>query len=113
MKTYIYKFNQQNQIMENICLSSEELELKGEKTLKVVEALASETNFKILKLVSTESLDVSTIALRLGFSEAHISEKVSRLENLGLIKVSYKRGRRGIRKICELAFRRIIISIVS
>lgn len=88
-----------------------ELKLTGKEAFKVVEALASEASFKILRLLSTEKLDVSTIARRLMFSEAHISEEVSRLETLGLIKVSYARGKRGIRKICELAVQKITIVI--
>lgn len=93
-------------------MALKELELT-EETFKVVEALASEACFKILQLLSEEKLDVSTMARRLEFSEAHISEAVRRLEKSGLIKVSYAPGKRGIRKICELAVTKIIILIKS
>jgi predicted transcriptional regulator len=88
----------------------EEMVVAGEEALKVAEALTS-TSFRILQLLSEERLDVSTIAERLGLSEAYISEQVRLLEELELIKVSYERGRRGIRKLCELAVKKITIVI--
>jgi predicted transcriptional regulator len=84
-------------------LAFKELKLTGNEAKKVAQALSSETGFKILQLVSKEKLDVSTIARRLKLSETRISEEISRLESLRLIKVSYARGKRGIRKICEVA----------
>jgi len=92
-------------------LALKELKLTGEEALKVAEALSSETCFQILRLLSKEKLDVSTIARRLKLSEAHISEEVSLLEDLRLIKVTYAPGKRGIRKICELAVEKVIIVI--
>lgn len=44
-------------------------------------------------------------------SEAYMSEQVSMLEEAKLVKVSYERGKRGIRKVCELAVSRVIIVI--
>jgi predicted transcriptional regulator len=88
-----------------------EIELSGEKAMSILDALASEASFRALQLLSKEKLDVSTIARRLGFSQAHISEEVNRLQKIGLIKVSYEPGKRGTRKICELAVSKIIISI--
>jgi predicted transcriptional regulator len=76
----------------------------------VADALTS-TNLRILQLISEEQLDVSTIAERLELSEAYISEQVRLLEELKLIKVGYERGRRGIRKLCELAIKKITIVI--
>ena len=92
-------------------MESEELELTGEKAFRVAEVLASGTCFNVLQLLATEKLDVSTTAHRLGFSEAYISEEVSKLESLGLIKIGYTRGKRGIRKVCELAYKKIILVI--
>ncbi len=82
----------------------------GEEALKVAEALNS-TTLRMLQLLSEERLDVSTIAERLGLSEAYMSEQVRLLEDLKLINVDYERGRRGIRKVCELAVKKIIIVI--
>jgi len=80
------------------------------EALKVAEALNS-TTLRILQVLSQERLDVSTIAIKLDLSEAYISEQVRVLEELKLIKVSYERGKRGIRKICESAVGAITIVI--
>jgi len=91
-------------------LALEEMVVSGDEALKVAEALNS-TTLKMLQILSQERLDVSTIAIRLGLSEAYISEQVRLLEELKLIKVSYERGKRGIRKMCESAIRVITIVI--
>jgi len=91
-------------------LALEEMLVTGEEALKVAEALNS-TTLRMLQLLSEERLDVSTIAERLGLSEAYMSEQVRLLEDLKLINVDYERGRRGIRKVCELAVKKIIIVI--
>jgi predicted transcriptional regulator len=87
-----------------------ELKVAGSDALKVADALNS-TTYKILQLISKESLDVSTIADKLGFSEAYVSEQIRELEDLKLIQVSYGRGKRGIRKMCALAVDRVTIII--
>jgi predicted transcriptional regulator len=87
-----------------------EMVVAGEEAQKVAEALTA-TTLKMLRMLSKERLDVSTIATRLGLSEAYISEQVRSLEDLKLINVSYERGKRGIRKISESAVRVITIVI--
>ncbi len=87
-----------------------ELVVTGEEALKVADALTS-TSFRILQLLSEERLDVSMIAERLKMSEAYVSEQVSLLEDLKLIKTSYETGKRGVRKMCELAIEKVIIVI--
>jgi len=87
-----------------------ELTVAGSEALQVADALNS-TTYKILQLISTEHLDVSTIAKKLGFSEAYVSEQIRVLEDLKLIQVNYERGKRGIRKICALAVDRVTIII--
>ncbi len=88
-----------------------ELTLTGRGALRIARVLSSETSVRILELLSEEKLDVSTLAKRLALSEAYISQEVRRLEDLKLIKVSYAPGKRGIRKICELAVQKISIII--
>ena len=88
-----------------------EIWVEGEEILKMTQALSSKTSFRILQLLANEKLDISTIALRLGLSEAYISEEVNNLEDLNLIRVSYAPGKRGIRKICELQVDKIILSL--
>jgi predicted transcriptional regulator len=91
-------------------MSKRELRVSGSEALEVADALNS-TTYKILQLISKESFDVSTIAKKLGLSEAYVSEQIRNLEDLKLITVSYGRGRRGIRKICALAVDSVTIVI--
>ncbi len=84
--------------------------VEGEDALKVADALTS-TSFKILQLLTKKSLNVSTIAERLGLSEPYMSDQLRLLEELKIIKVSYGKGKRGIRKVCELAVKKITIII--
>jgi predicted transcriptional regulator len=82
----------------------------GSEALTVAEALTA-TTMKILQLLSNERLDVSTIGTRLGLSEAYISEQIRLMEDLKLVNVTYERGKRGIRKVCEAAVKKITIVI--
>jgi predicted transcriptional regulator len=90
-------------------LSSKELTLKGEEALKVARALSSKTGFQILQLLSKDKLDISTIARLLKLSEPHISEAIKAFEDLRLINISYAPGKRGIKKMCELAVEKVTI----
>jgi predicted transcriptional regulator len=96
--------------MGSIVLSLEEMVVSGSKALDVAEALTA-TTMRILQLLSEEKLDVSTIGLRLSLSEAYISEQIRLLEELKLIRVEYVRGKRGIRKVCETAVKKITMII--
>jgi predicted transcriptional regulator len=87
-----------------------ELVVSGPEALTVADALNS-TTYGILQLISKEHLDVSTIAKKIGLSEAYVSEQVRLLEDLKLLQVSYGRGKRGIRKICSLAIDKVTIII--
>ncbi|MEM1997553.1 MAG: ArsR family transcriptional regulator [Candidatus Bathyarchaeia archaeon] len=91
-------------------MQSDELIVKGEDALKIAEILTS-TSLKILQILSKESLDVSSIAERLGLSEAYVSEQIQLLEEAGLIKANYQRGKRGVRKICRASVSKITIII--
>jgi predicted transcriptional regulator len=91
-------------------MSKKELRVSGSEALEVADALNS-TTYRILQLISKESFDVSTIAEKLGMSEAYVSEQIRNLEDLKLITVSYGRGKRGIRKICALAVDSVTIVI--
>ena len=91
-------------------MSKRELRVSGSEALEVADALNS-TTYRILQLISKESFDVSTIAEKLGMSEAYVSEQISNLEDLKLINVSYGPGKRGIRKICTLAVDSVTIII--
>jgi len=87
-----------------------EIFVSGEQALRVAEALTA-TTMKMLQLLWQEPLDVSTIGKKLGLSQAYISEQVKLLEELGLLNISYARGKRGIRKICWPAVEQVTLII--
>lgn len=91
-------------------MSAKEIVVSGDKALEVSEALTA-TSMKILRLLSKERLDISTIGLRLGLSEAYISEQIQVMEALKLVNVNYERGKRGIRKVCGTAIKKVTIVI--
>jgi len=93
-----------------IIVSTKEMIVSGDKALAVAEALTA-TSMKILQLLSKERLDISTLGLRLGLSEAYISEQIQVMEGLKLVNVNYQRGKRGIRKVCDTAVKRVTILI--
>lgn len=90
--------------------SPKEITASGAKALEIAEALNS-TTLKILQLLSKEHLDITTIAKRIGLSEAYISEQVRALEELKLLNINYERGKRGIRKICDSNLEKITLVI--
>ena len=94
----------------SVKLELDEIIVSGDDALRIADALTA-TTLRILRLLSDERLDVSTIAIKLGLSEAYISEQIRLLEDLKLIKVSYERGKRGIRKVCQSAVRKLTIVV--
>jgi len=88
--------------------TEKEITVSGEKALAIADVVNA-TNLKILKLVRKEPLFISTIAKRLDFSEAFVSECVRALEDLKLVSINYERGERGIRKFCSSAVEKITI----
>ena len=91
---------------------SKEISVSGQDALRFTEAL-NDTTLRMLQVLATERLDVTSISKRLDLSEAYISEQVRVLEDLKLIKVTYERGKRGIRKVCESAIDKVTIIITD
>jgi len=88
----------------------EDIIVSGEDALRVADALNS-TSMRVLQLLLKEHLDISTMADRLNLSQPYVSQQIRKLQETNLVRVSYESGKRGIRKICELAIRKIIIEI--
>ncbi len=80
------------------------------EAVKVADALTA-TTMRMLQLLWIEPLDVSTIGKKLHLSQAYISEQVKRLEELGLLTVTYEPGKRGIRKVCSAAVEEVTLVI--
>jgi predicted transcriptional regulator len=90
--------------------AKKDLIVSGEQAVKVADALTA-TTMKMMQLLSKEPLDVSTIGKKLGLSQAYISEQVKLLDGLGLLDVSYARGKRGIRKICSTSIEQVTLLV--
>ncbi len=90
---------------------SNQLWVRGEEIQHVASVLGNGTCLRILNLLSKRSLDVSTLASKLGLTESTVSVDVQELQNLGLLDVTYGKGKRGIRKICRLAKNSIHIKL--
>ena len=88
-----------------------DLIVKDEDVSNVARALASETRWKILKLLKVEALDVSRIAEKIGQTEANISAQIKIMEKANLIETYYEPGVHGVRKVCRPAIDRIILTI--
>ena len=92
-------------------LSTEkEVTVSGQKALEIADILTA-TNLRILKLIRSEPLYISTLSNRLALSEAYISEQIKVLEKLGMVSVMYQTGDRGVRKVCRSAIEKITIII--
>ena len=87
-----------------------EIEISGDNVSKLAKALASQTRWEIMKLLQRRGVDVSRIAETLYQTEANISAQIKILEDVGLVKARYEPGVHGVRKICEPAADRVIIT---
>lgn len=88
--------------------TEKELTVYGEKALEVVDVLNS-TTLKILKSARKTPINITTLAKDLNLSEPYVSEQVRALEDLGLVSITYERGKRGISKISTSALEKITI----
>jgi len=89
-----------------------QMEISGSMIQRVAMLLANESCLRIVRLLSSRDLDVSTLAEKLDLTEPTVSVDVQELENVGLIDVTYRKGKRGIRKVCRLAKESIVIRLV-
>jgi len=90
---------------------SDEVHVSGLEGLELLEALASRTRMRILNALANRSLDISTVARQLRLGESAVSSEVSLLEKVGLLEISYGKGKHGIRKICRLVKKRVCVEL--
>jgi len=88
--------------------TEKEIVMCDEKALEVADVLNS-TTLKILKLARNNPINITTLSKDLNLSEPYISEQVRALEDLGLVSITYERGKRGISKISASALEKITI----
>ena len=63
-----------------------------ETIITVTKAIASDTRYRILELLTREELDISRLAERLGQTEANVSAQVKQLEKAKLVESRYEPG---------------------
>lgn len=80
---------------------------------EIAKAISSPTRIMILKLLNAHPMDVSELAKELNQTEANISAQIKILDKAGLITSHYQPGDHGVRKICEVVFRRVTIDLCS
>jgi len=100
----IAKYEYQSDEILNIKISDEDF-------LKKTKALSSKTRVNILRIISHENVDVSSLAKRLNQTEANISAQIKILSKAGLIDSLYQPGQHGIRKISHIKFSKLIITL--
>ena len=86
---------------------------EDENIIKVTKAMSSATRFRIVVLLFSEEMDISTIAERLQQTEANVSAQVKQLERANLVTSRYTPGEHGVRKICKTAITSLTINIAD
>ncbi len=96
-------------------MPSETLILKDDEKaiVNVAKALASETRWAILKLLTEKEYDISRLATAMQQTEANVSAQVKHLEKAKLITCRYEPGEHGVRKVCKAVVNEIIIKIAQ
>lgn len=77
------------------------LTVEGEDIAKVAMALSSPTRIQILNFIKYKEVDMQEIAELIKQSKANASAQMRILEEVGLVKTSYKPGIRGVKKVCS------------
>ncbi|MDH7556084.1 MAG: ArsR/SmtB family transcription factor [Candidatus Methanosuratincola sp.] len=77
------------------------LTVEGENIAKVAMALSSPTRIQILNFIKYKEVDMQEIAELIKQSKANASAQMRILEEVGIVKTSYKPGIRGVKKVCS------------
>lgn len=83
----------------------------SETIITTIKAIASDTRYKILKLLVDNEMDITRIAEALGQTEANISSQIKILGEANLIESKYEPGVHGVRKICTTSVSKITVTI--
>ena len=88
-----------------------EIDMDNEVAFKVMQALASKTRCKILKILNKKPLYIIKLAEEIDQTEANTSAQVKILEKVQLIFPTYEAGKHGVRKICEPKYSTVILKL--
>ncbi|MHA2252087.1 MAG: ArsR/SmtB family transcription factor [Candidatus Kariarchaeaceae archaeon] len=82
-----------------------------DRIIQITKAMASDTRYRIIKLLGEQEHDISRLAEALKQTEANISAQVKQLEKAKLIESRYEPGNHGVRKICKATISKIVIEL--
>ncbi|RLE56439.1 MAG: ArsR family transcriptional regulator [Candidatus Methanomethylicota archaeon] len=81
--------------------------VRGKNVVKIASALSSETRIKILEFLKGKEVDIGQVAELINQSKANASAQMRILEKYGLVKTTYKPGKRGVKKVCTSNIREV------
>ncbi len=84
-----------------------------DRIIEITKAISSRTRYNIVSFLQDEEMDISTLAEKLGQTEANVSAQVKQLERAKLVESRYTPGEHGVRKICKTAITKITINFAS
>jgi predicted transcriptional regulator len=87
------------------------LEASAPASAAVVKALASKPRLRILDLLSDRILNVSEIAEALDSPLSTVTSHVGVLEEAGLLRAEMKPGERGLQKVCQRVYDRVVLTL--
>lgn len=87
------------------------LVVEGENIPKVAMALSSPTRIQILNYIKSREVDMQQIAELIKQSKANASAQMRILEEVGLVKTSYKPGIRGVKKVCSTDIKEVRLKL--
>jgi predicted transcriptional regulator len=94
-----------------IVIHNKALVVDGASTLKVVQALSSETRLQILNLVSQRTMSVSGLTEAMGMPHSTVNFNLKQLEDAELVSVHYQPGTRGQLKMISKRYDDIYLKI--
>ena len=82
-----------------------------EENLELIKGLASAVRVSILKVLGVSGpMNVNQIAEALNLPQSTVSSNLQILEDVGLVLTHTKKARKGSQKVCESAFREILVA---
>lgn len=92
-------------------MDSRLLMIEAEESFHVLNALASKTRLQILKLLSSQKLNVNDIAEQLNLPQSTVSTNITVLEKAGILTVELAAGKKGSQKICSAPYNEVVVQL--
>lgn len=89
------------------------LDAQAPASAAVLKALASTPRLRILELLSDRILNVSEIAEALASPVSTVTSHIGVLEEAGLLRAEMKPGERGLQKVCQRVYDRVVLRLPS